>query len=107
MRLRGTLGRRRRKHMQFNSHNYAHRQGGIIPRSPGLQCHPGITSCTFAGSPRKVEFGHCWHVQVLLCTYPSRPRKATWQGVHVSNKGSNLVSVIQRQGKQWPVPCDS
>jgi hypothetical protein len=107
MRLRGTLGCRRRRHMQFSSHKYARPQGGIISRSPVLQCHPGITSCTSAGSPRKVEFGDCWHVQVLFCTYLSRPRKSTWQGVHVSNEGSNLVSVIQRQGKQWSVPCDS
>lgn len=57
--------------------------------------------------PSQSWIGDCWHVQVLFCTYLSRPCKSTWQGVHVSNKGSNLVSVIQRQGKQWSVPCDS
>ncbi|UKZ63415.1 uncharacterized protein TrAtP1_004644 [Trichoderma atroviride] len=104
MRLRGTLGRRR-KHMQFSSHI----RKGASSLAPQVCNVIQVSHHVPLPAPLAVEFGDCWHVQVLvlLCTYLSRPRKATWQGVHVSNKGSNLVSVIQRQGKQWSVPCDS
>ncbi|KAL6852050.1 hypothetical protein J3F83DRAFT_571252 [Trichoderma novae-zelandiae] len=47
-------------------------------------------------------------LQALRTCTLARLRKPTLQGLHVSSKGSNLVtSVVWRQGKHWPVPYGS
>lgn len=62
MRLRGTLGRRRPKHMQFSSHM----RKGASSLAPQVCNVIQVSHHVPLPAPLAVEFGDCWHVQVLV-----------------------------------------